>query len=321
MIIAAPSRTGRLQTPRLLTPTDEELLRSCARYQYVTVDQWCRYFDDTGRRRYLQRRSRELAAQDALMRLYIVRPGGSGKAPSLFTHGLAGRRYAESLGLRVPKRFRRSDLTTLSPQHLAHSAAITDVLLSFDLLARHDDRITIGEMLHERFLQEQRFKVPVRAVHALTGEIVTTSPEVIPDAFVRVVAQVGRRFRRFPLLIEVDRDTEEQSAFREKIARLYAFGTSEPYARLYGARTFTVAFFIQAPRRDPLARLAEVLDWTERELRQRGVEHDADAFRFCALNPATTPPQDLLLGKYWLSPFSTTPQPLLDLSLVPEGGV
>ena len=31
--------------------------------------------------------------------------------------------------------------------------------------------------------------------------------------------------RIFPLLIEVDRDTEEQIDFREKIAKLYAFGT------------------------------------------------------------------------------------------------
>ena len=307
----------------MLTPTDEELLRSCARYQYVTGDQWRRYFEDDGKLRYLQRRSRELAAQDFLIRLYIPRPGGMGKSPSLFTHGLEGRRYAESLGIRVPKRFRRGDLTTLSPQHLAHSEAITDVLLSFDLLTRHDDRIEIGEMLHERFLHEQRFKVPVRTVHALTGEIVTSTPEVIPDAFVRVVAQVGAQVRRFPLLIEVDRDTEEQAAFREKIAKLYAFGTSETYERLYAARTFTVAFCIQAPRRDPLARLAEVLAWTEKELRGRGVEHDADAFMFCALDPATTPPQDLLLGAQWFSPFRSTPQALIDLSPMPalEGGL
>jgi hypothetical protein len=38
--------------------------------------------------------------------------------------------------MRVPRRFRRGDLATLSPQHLAHSEAITDVLLSFDLLSR-----------------------------------------------------------------------------------------------------------------------------------------------------------------------------------------
>jgi hypothetical protein len=65
----------------------------------------------------------------------------------------------------VPNRFRPSDQKQLNPKHLAHSEDITDVLLSFDLLARHDDRITITEMLHERFLTEQHFKVPVQMVH------------------------------------------------------------------------------------------------------------------------------------------------------------
>jgi hypothetical protein len=318
---AAPTGTNA-HTLLRLTPTDEALLRACARYQYATVAQWCRFFADDGKRRYLQRRGRALAAQDFLLRLALVRPGGTGNAATLFTPGLAGRRHAAALGMRVPRRFRRSDLATLSPQHLAHSEAITDVLLSFDLLARHDTRIDIADMLHERFLHEQRFKVPLRTMRPLTGEVVTTAPEVIPDAFVRVIARLGAKTRRFPLLIEVDRDTEEQTAFREKIAKLHAFGTSETFARLYDARTFTVAFFIRAPRRDPLARLAEVLDWTERELRALRLEHDAEAFRFCALDPATTP-ATLLLGAQWFAPFSVTPQPLLDLSLVPvsEGGV
>src|SRR5262249_42891733 len=161
-------------------------------------------------------------ALDYLIRLYIARPGELGKAPSVFTLGPTGRRHAASLGVRVPRRFRPGDVVSLSPQHLAHSEAITDVLLSFDLLARHEARIQVPDLLHERFLHELRFKVPVRTVHAVTGEIQTSAPEVIPDAFVRVVAQVGGKTRRFPLLIEVDRDTEEQTAFREKIARLVA---------------------------------------------------------------------------------------------------
>ncbi len=319
-MLTAPSSPSRSRPPFRLTPTDEELLLACARYQYLTVDQWRRFFEDDGKLRYLQRRSRELAAQDSLIRLYITRPGGVGKAPSLFSLGPAGRRHVESLGIRVPQRFRRSDLTSLSPKHLAHSEALTDVLLSFDLLARHDARIAIAELLHERFLFEQRFKVPVRSVDALTGQIVERPMEVTPDAFVKVSAQTTRGLRRFPILVEVDRDTEQQVVFREKIAKLSAFGTSETYERLYAARSFNVAFFVRAPKRDPLLRLTEIMTWTERELRQRRLEHEAAAFSFCALDPATTPPAELLLGATWLHPFSTTPHALIDLSET-EGGL
>ena len=304
-----------------LTPTDEQMLEVCARYQYLTVEHWVRFFEDDGKRRYLQRRSQQLAENNYLIRLYITPLGGRGKGRSIFTQGAAGRDYAKSLGKRIPKRFRPIDVKTLTPRHLAHSEDLTDVLLSFDLLARHDERITIPEMLHERFLFEQRFKVLLDFTHPVTGEIRQEQMEVTPDAFVKVAAQVGNTRRIFPLLIEVDRDTEEQIDFREKIAKLYAFGTSETYGRLYQARSFNVAFIVQAPKRDPFDRLAEVLAWTERELRQRNVQHDAISFSFCALDPETTPPVDLWLGPHWLHPFSTTPHALIDLSDDPEGGV
>lgn len=304
-----------------LTPTDEEMLEACARYQYMTVEHWVRLFEDEGKRRYLQRRSQALSDHDYLIRLYITPLGGRGKGRSIFTHGAAGRDYAKSLGKRVPNRFRPIDVKTLTPRHLAHSEDLTDVLLSFDLLARHDDRITIPEMLHERFLFEQRFKVPVQFAHLVTGELRQEQMEVTPDAFVKVAGQAGNERRIFPLLIEVDRDTEEQIDFREKIAKLYAFGTSETYEQLYQARSFNVAFIIQAPKRNPLDRLTEVLAWTERELRQRNVQHDAVSFSFCALDPETTLPEDLWLGTNWLHPFSTTPHALIDLAEDLEGGV
>lgn len=323
MMATAPASIAQPKTPPRLTPTDEELLLTCARWQYATVEHWVRWFEDTGKRRYLQRRSRELAEQDYLIRLYIARPAGTGKAPSIFTLGPAGRRHVESLGVRVPQRFRRSDLTSLSPKHLAHSEDVTDVLLSVELLARHDPRIEVLELLHERFLFEQRFTVPVQVAHPVTGEVRQDVMEVTPDAFVKVAAWVEAEARRriFPILIEVDRDTEAQVVFREKIAKLYAFGTSETYERVYGARSFNVAFFIQAPRRDPQQRLAELLTWTERELKQRQLVHDAVSFSFCALDPVTTTPETLLLGPSWFHPFSTVPHALIDLSVAPEGGI
>jgi hypothetical protein len=321
MTPTATPRTTRPITPFKLTPTDEEMLETCARYQYMTVDHWVRYFEDEGKRRYVQRRSQALAKNNYLISLYITPLAGKGKGPNIFTHGTAGRDFAKSLGKRVPRRFRPIDVKTLNPRHLAHSEDITDVLLSFDLLARRDDRIQVVEMLHERFLVEQRFKVPVLFTHPVTGEITQEQMEVTPDAFLKVTARVGSKRRIFPVLIEVDRDTEEQLDFREKIAKLYAFGTSETYEQLYQARSFNVAFVIQAPKRNPVDRLTEVLLWAERELKQRNLQHDAVSFSFCALDPATTPPADLLLGANWFHPFSTSPHALIDLSETTEGGV
>ena len=307
MTPAATSRRKEPVPPFTLTPTDEEMLLACARYQYMTVNHWCRYFEDSKKAIYLQRRSKQLVEHDYLIRLYITPLGGRGKGRNIFTHGTAGRAVVKSLGKRVPNRFRPSDMKKISYSHLAHSEAITDVLLSVDLLAKHHDGITVTEMLHERFLTEQRFKVPVRFTHPVTGEIREEPAEVIPDAFVKVAAMVGTGRRIFPIMVECDRDTEEQLDFRTKIARLHAFGTSEKYRELYQARRFNVAFFIQAPRRDPIDRLTEVLAWTGRELTQRNLEPAASSFSFCALDPETTAPEDLLLGPNWYPPAQHEP--------------
>lgn len=320
-MISAASPRNRPTSAFKLTPTDEELLETCARYQYLTVEHWVRHFADDGKRRYLQRRSQALADHGYLIRLSITPPGGRGKGRFIFTLGAKGRDYIASLGIRVPRRFRPIDVRTLSPRHLAHSEDLTDVLLSCDLLACRDARITLVEMLHERFLFEQRCKVPVSITDPLTGSTRQEPKEVTSDAFVKVTAQVGNARRSFPILIEVDRDTEQQIAFREKIAKLAAFGTSEMYARLYEARSFNVAVLVQAPRRNPLDRLTEVLVWTEHELIQRRLEHEAVSFSFCALDPEATAPADLWLGPHWLHPFSSTPHALIDLSEHPEGGL
>jgi hypothetical protein len=83
MTPAASSPKTRPITPFRLTPTDEEMLFSCDRYQYMT------------------------------------------------------REFAKSLGKRVPKRFRLIDVKSLNPRLLALSEDLTDVLLRFDLLAKH----------------------------------------------------------------------------------------------------------------------------------------------------------------------------------------
>jgi hypothetical protein len=77
------------------------MLEICARYQYMTVEHWCRWYEDPNKERYVQRRTRELSENHYLIRLYITPLGGKGKGRSIFTHGTAGRTLAQSLRKRV----------------------------------------------------------------------------------------------------------------------------------------------------------------------------------------------------------------------------
>lgn len=315
----APLPAKKPTSPFRLSPTDEAMLEAVARYQYATVEQWCRWFGEDGKERYLQRRAREMAREELgyLLRLFLSQPRGHGRAPSLFTLGLQGRRHAAALGWPLPQRFRPGELKTLSPAHLHHTALITDVLLSFDLLARRTPLVTIREMVHERFLQEQRFKVRVRLTNRLTGEVEDKPVEYVPDAFVEAIVQDERGRFSLPIVVEADRDTEKQRQFREKIGLLLAYIAAPEYERLFETDSANVAFFVRSSWRDTALRLAEVVGWTEAELRARGLEHEAETFGFCGLDPATTPPEQLLTGRCWFRPFAPAPAALLAR---PEGG-
>ena len=116
------------------------MLEACARYQYMTVEQWVPCSRIEGKRRYLQRRSQELADHDYLIRLYITPLGWQGQraVTSSRMGPPAGTMPSPSANACRTLPADRCD-KKLTPAHLAHSEDITDVLLSFDLLARHDD--------------------------------------------------------------------------------------------------------------------------------------------------------------------------------------
>jgi hypothetical protein len=96
MTPAAAPHTRRPLTPFKLTPTDEEILLACARYQYVTVDQCA------GSRMTARAATCSAAAWHSyLIRLSITPLGGRGKGRSIFPHGTAGKTVAQSLGKRV----------------------------------------------------------------------------------------------------------------------------------------------------------------------------------------------------------------------------
>ena len=67
MTLAAAPHKSRPITPFKLTPTDEEMILARARYQYMTVEHWVRYFEHEDKRRYRQRRSQTLSDNNYLI--------------------------------------------------------------------------------------------------------------------------------------------------------------------------------------------------------------------------------------------------------------
>lgn len=130
------------------------------------------------------------------------------KSPYYYTLAQKGARYLSGLGLDVPDSFRSSKETGKSYLHLGHTLEVNDLLIAAMLLAKTDPRLSLASFLHERVLKQQPY----------TAEGPKGKATIIPDAYLTfAMATSDGRQRRFPVLLELDRGTEEKQHFRHRI--------------------------------------------------------------------------------------------------------
>lgn len=119
----------------------------------------------------------------------------------------------------------------------------------------------------------------------------------------------------FPILLELDRDTMEQRAMREKITALITF-LIEEYAEHFNVPFATIAFVVPDERRQ-----AALCEWIVEECRPFDIPGDDDEapgepieslFRVAAIDPLSLSPTDFFLSPYWRVPGSDELVPLLE---------
>src|SRR5512144_2804588 len=91
------------------------------------------------------------------------------------------------------------------------------------------------------------------------------------------------------LAVELDRGSEDQAAWRAKVAAICACALG-PYPQVFHTDNLTVAVVTpHVTRRD------ELRAWTARELAQRRLAH-LNIFLFTCADPVTTPPPAFFFG-------------------------
>jgi hypothetical protein len=99
------------------------------------------------------------------------------------------------------------------------------------------------------------------------------------------------------------------------------------YRERFGTKNMTIAVIIASDSDFPKKRLTEqertrverelttrfanMMKWTEAELRTHQLEAEADAFIFTKAPLVEMTPQELYFGTHWVVPFATTPKALL----------
>jgi hypothetical protein len=293
------------QPTYLITEVDESILRALARFHYLTAAQASRLlyptlFDDN---RYMQRRLKRLVDTDYVPRLRALPMPQYGQAPHVFTLAHKGRMYTHEMGIGLPTYFRPSEEKRATWNHpfMTHRLATIDVMIAADRLSR-EQGLNCPRMLSERELKQQAVQVQVPpGPNSITKE--TRKVTVIPDVWFQLRLSGSEPHS---IAIELDRGTEEQKTWRQKVAA-YAYWVDGPYQEAFETDNLTIATVCLTD-----TRVQQLANWTLKELRSRDFEELAELFLFTAASSVITAPLDFFSGSLWRS-VSNQPLSLLDI--------
>jgi hypothetical protein len=293
------------QPTYLITEVDESILRALARFHYLTAAQASRLLHPTllDDNRYMQRRLKRLVDNDYVLRLRALPVPQYGQAPHVFTLAHRGRQYTQEMGIGIPTYFRPSEEKRATWNHpfMVHRLATIDVMIAAERLCR-EHGVVCPRMLSERELKHGAVQVQVPpGPTSLTKE--TRKVTVIPDAWFQLSLSGSEPHS---IAIELDRGTEEQKVWRQKVAA-YAYWVDGPYQEAFETGNLTIATVCLTD-----TRVQQLADWTLKELRSRNLEELADLFLFTVASPVTTAPVDFFSHPLWRS-VSNQQLSLLDI--------
>lgn len=168
-----------------------------------------------------------------------------------YTLAPAGVRYLVGLELDVEAHWRPHHEADKHGLFVDHTLAVNDVLIAAALLHRVDARFALESFIHEHVLKQRPYPVTLPEGH---------SSSVIPDVYLDF--RLADRRAYFPVLLELDRATEERAHFKRKVAAYVAFIKAWAFEGAFGRKGINIAFatFHGEAHRD------EMRTWTQQVL-------------------------------------------------------
>lgn len=277
------------------SPVDLRLLTALATYHYLTVDQLLRLFYRPGCRTGVQSRLKRLCDHGYALPLFLPRGTRAGSSPFVYTLASRGRRLLQRQGAAVPRRYRPSEQRALTDPMLRHTLACNDVYIALRTVCEARTDLALAQLIHERVLRP----APV--------EWEGRRRSVTPDGWADVRHTAIGAVYQYGLAWEVDRGTERQRAWAEKIAWLVRWAEGA-YQEQFGTASLTIG--VVATEGEEHAR--RLLGWTEATLRALDAEHAAPLFRITGLHPAHVAAARFMLDPHWAVPFSDTRVALIE---------
>jgi hypothetical protein len=289
-----------------LSEAQRALLLAIARYHYLTAAQtsrliWPHLHDEN---RYAQRKLRDLASAGYVLALRALERPQYGQKPYVYVLADKGRKYVTAAGGSVARYFRPSEekAAVWNSPFMQHRLDTIDVLLAAERLT-HAYPVTCPRLLTERELKHGALRVTVPAASSWTAEA-ARSVAVIPDGWFQLSIDGGRPVS---IALELDRATEDQKVWRQKVAA-YAVWATGPYREAFETDNLTIAVVCPGDQR----RRDLLTDWTTRELASRSLGELAEIFLFTAADAARVSPTQFFFSPLWVQPHRLRSLSLLD---------
>jgi hypothetical protein len=246
-----------------------------------------------------------LVGDGLLLRLTPLSLPRRGAASHVFTLTQAGRQL---LGLqRSYFRPQEEQQKARNLPFIYHTLATIDVLIAAELLCR-SARVSMPRLLTERELKVSPARVDLVSPEGKEPRSVAVIPDAWFELSVDTTKPVG-------IALELDRGTEDQKRWREKVEALTAWAIG-PYKEAFANRTLTIAVVTPtAQRRDQLRA------WTHQELTRVGWAALGQIFLFTCADPVATSPQTFFFGRCWYEPVKAEPVSLLIPPTLPPPAV
>jgi len=296
--------------PYQLTPVDMNILRAVNRFRYLTAAQLNRVLWPENTRdanSYAQKRLKKLVSGQYLQVVTGLSRPATGTAPHVHTLAWRGRKALLDEGETVPSYYRPSEVdeSVRNPLFMPHTLAVVDVLVAVERLTQEVPEVRVQKLLLDRDLRRLRLQVTVPRASGYERD---RRVGVVPDALFSL--SIGGTTEDSYFLLEMDRGTERQQVWRDKVAPLTLWVASASSSTLLTTPYVTAMVVTTTERRRESLRT-----WTAAELQARGLS-DEYSFMYAITDasPVTTAPVEFFGGAHWYPPFSgDPPDSLIDL--------
>jgi hypothetical protein len=278
----------------VVTPVHDMLLRDLNTLQRATAEQLTRLNYKMGMLKTVQARLKDLTEAGYILPLFHP----SIRLPYMYALSRKGLNYLAAQGIDVREYFRPSQEEDSAKNFLfrEHMLAISDVLIHSLLFVKTEPSYRLGTMQHERVFKNS----PIKATYTRSGREQTKT--IVPDAYLEFVhTRESGKEETIPVLVELDRGTEDQKFFRKRIRAYIVFLRSRTFETLFNIKNITVAFATTKNHN----RVKQMREWAQKEFALTNEPQWLPGlFLFTTLpeNMGDIEPRQLFLDPVWYTP-------------------